>query len=138
MRIKSTEKHFACKGILSVSYSNIINILVSFIQLQDFMIYQQLVNKRTKILSLVTSHIPRLCNQSIHVYALLNSTPRLKSIDFIKMSLNLRYFCKKIQFFERRRLRQTPETASTPLQISGYAPDTRRVLLVLESYCENL
>ena len=33
-----------------------------------------------------------------------------------------------------RRSFQIPKTTPTPLQISGYAPDTKRALLVLPSY----
>ena len=33
-----------------------------------------------------------------------------------------------------RRSFQIPETAPTPLQISGYAPDTKRALLILPSF----
>ena len=53
-------------------------IFVSFIELKDFIIYGTtlIVNKRTKILPLASSHIATayLCNQFNHVFALLISS----------------------------------------------------------------
>ena len=55
------------------------------------MIYQ-LVNKRTEILPLATSHIAHLCN---YVFALLISMPHFKSINFYQNRLKIKLFLKK-------------------------------------------
>ena len=63
------------------------------------MIYQ-LVNKRTEILPLSTSHIARLCNQFNHALALLISMPHLtlKSIELYQNRPKIKLFLqKKIQ-----------------------------------------
>ena len=58
------------------------------------MIYQ-LVNKRTEILAIATSHIAHVCNQYNHGFTLQISMPRINSIIFIKIGLKLIYFCQK-------------------------------------------
>ena len=85
------------------------------------------------------------------VFALLISTPteffqmpRLKSIHFYQNKPRIKLFLQnKINFFEFRGLRPTmasggaltpPNTALTPLPISGYVPDIKRVLLILPSF----
>ena len=78
--------------------------------------------------------------ESNHVFAVLISMPYFESINFYQISSNFSYFCKNTQMLRVLGAPpQTPETAPPfPLQISDYAPDTRRVLLtyfqVLESY----
>ena len=52
--------------LFCIKYRQNILFRISFIELQDFMIYQH-VNKRTKILPLATYHIAHLCNQFNHV-----------------------------------------------------------------------
>ena len=82
----------------------------------------QLVNKRTEILAITTSHIAHLCKLYSHVFALLISMPLSVKLNFIKIGLKLSYFCqKKYNIFERWGMRpNTPETAA-PSQISGPA-----------------
>ena len=73
--------------------------------------------------------------------------PRWKSINFYQNKPKIKLYCKKkIKFFEcwelcpqtpngLRRNSQTLRTQSlSPLQISGRAPDTRSVLLILPSF----
>ena len=52
------------------------------------MIYQ-IVNERTKILVIATSHIADLCNQYNHVFALLLFMPRFSSINFYQNGLKI-------------------------------------------------
>ena len=72
------------------------------------MIYH-LVNKRTEILGISTSHVVDLCNQFNHVFAQLVSMPR---INFYQNRPKMKLFLqKKYKIFERRRLRpHTPVT----------------------------
>ena len=103
---------------------------MSFIELYEFIICQHL-NTRIKILPLATSQIAHLCNQFNHVCTANFSATHY---FFIKIALNLSYFCKKMQIFELWGHRTqtplpspagasapiTPNTAP-PLRISGFA-----------------
>ena len=58
--------------------------------------------------------------------------PRAKSINFYKNKPKVVIFVKKYKTFERWWLcSQTPETSPPPFQVSGYAPDIKRELLML-------
>ena len=50
------------------------------------MIYK-LVNRRTEVQAIATSHLAHLCNRYNHVFALLISMPRFNSINFIKIGV---------------------------------------------------
>ena len=67
--------------------------------------------------------------------------PRFQSINFYQNKPKIKLFLQKIKVFWPikafdgwGRGFQTPETAPPPLQISGYAPNTKRVLLILPSF----
>ena len=81
---------------------------MSFIELRDFMIYQQL-NMRTKILPIAISHIAHLCQQFNHAcpanfYATFQKHYFYQNSPKIKLLLQ-----KKCKIFERGVLRlQTP------------------------------
>ena len=77
---------------------------VSFIELLDFIFYQNL-NKRIKILPFATSQIA-------HFYF------------FIKKTLKFSFFCKKTQNFRALGALPPSPQHSPPLGISGYAPGT--------------
>ena len=82
------------------------------------MIYQ-LVNKRTEVSPLATSHIVRLCNQQFnHVFALLISI----ALIFIKIHVKLNYFSKKCEIFDGLGAQLPDPQNRLQLQISGYAP----------------
>ena len=72
---------------------------------------QLLVNKRTVVLSLATSHIAHLCNLLNHV-ALPIFVPRFKRNIFYQNSFKIKlFFAKKCKIFERWGLcPKTPET----------------------------
>ena len=60
------------------------------------------------------------------VFALLNSMPHFKSINFYQNEPKIKLFLQKFKIFERLGLSpQTPKIA--PLQISGYAPESSYV-----------
>ena len=101
----------------SIRYRQKRLLCVSFVEVQDFMIYQ-LVSKRTKILPVAISQIAHLCNQFNHVcIAILFHV--LKAIFFfIKISS---YFCKKMQNFRALKNAKSPKQL-TLLRISCYAP----------------
>ena len=82
------------KWSFSIKYRRNGSLLVSFIKLLDFMILQ-LVNKRTEIVPLATSHIAvaHFCNQFNYVFAQLISVPRFKKHWFLSK------FRPKIQSF---------------------------------------
>ena len=73
----------------------------------------QLVNKRTKILAIATSPIANVCNYYNHVFTLLISMPRFKSINFYQNWPKFKLFLQtKYKIFERYWLRsQAPHTA---------------------------
>ena len=58
------------------------------------MIYQ-LVNKRTEILAIATSHIAHLSNKHNHVFVLLISMPRFNSIKVYQNRREIELFCQK-------------------------------------------
>ena len=58
------------------------------------MIYQ-LVNTRTKILPLDSSHITQLCDQFNHVFAPLISMPRFENIKFYQNRLKIKLVLQK-------------------------------------------
>ena len=118
----------------SIKYKQNRLLRVSFVELEDFMIYQH-VNKRTKILPLTTFLIARLCNQFDHVCTAYFYVKLQKHYFFIKRALKLSYFCKKMQNFRALEATppvprasggwglcpQTPKPAPS-LRISGCAP----------------
>ena len=76
------------------------------------MIYQ-LVNTRTEILAIATSHIAHLRNNFSYVFARLISIPRFNNLALIliKICLRLRSFCQKIiKFSSAGSLPQIPAT----------------------------
>ena len=94
--------------------------------------------------------------ESNHVFALLISLPpefspmpRFKSINFYQNKSKIKLYLQKNKIFrvlgappsdcqrppaDEGGAARIPNTAPPPLQISGYAPDTRRVLLILPSF----
>ena len=74
---------------------------MSFIELFDFIIYQHL-NKRTKILSLVTSQIAHSGKQFNHVCTANFYATFQKHCFFVKIALKLRYLSKKCKIFDPR------------------------------------
>ena len=57
---------------------------------------------RSEMLPLATSHIAHLCNQFNHVFALLISRPRFKSINLNQNRPKIKLFWKKkYKIFER-------------------------------------
>ena len=100
---------------------------MSFIELKDFMIHQ-LVNKRTEILPLATSH-KAIHATSLIVFALPIPMPSFKStgINFDQNRPKIKLFLQKI--FERWELRpHTPEIAPEPLRISSYELDAEHAM----------
>ena len=83
---------------------------MSFIELQNFVIYQH-VNKKTTMVSLATFHIAHKCNQLNHLTLRCQFLCHvLKTVFSIKIALKLSYFCKKkCKIFQHWGLRpQTP------------------------------
>ena len=74
------------------------------------MVYQ-LVNKRTEILAVATSHIAHLCKKYNHVFALLICMPRFNSVNFHQNWSKIKLVLPKgFKIFERSVLRpQTPK-----------------------------
>ena len=59
----------------------------------------------------------------------------LKSINFYQNKPKSKLFLKEKKFLSAwGSALRPPNTARPPLQFSGYAPDTRRVLLILLSF----
>ena len=71
----------------------------------------QLVNRRTKILPLATSHIAHLRNQFNHVFALLISLPSFTSINFYQNSPKINIFLQNIQNFRASGASETAPIA---------------------------
>ena len=69
----------------------------------NYDLWYQLVNTKTEVLPLATSHRANvhLCNGFSHVFALLVlvSTPHFKSINFYQTRPKIKFFRKKIQNF---------------------------------------
>ena len=83
------------------------------------MIYQ-LVNKRTEILAIATSHINHLCNYyGIMIFCTANFMPRINSIDFYQNRPKIVIFAKKIKIFE------SWGSAPTPYASGGWGPCPR-------------
>ena len=55
----------------------------------------QIVDKRTEIQSITTSHTAHLCSYYNQVFALLISMPRYTGITFFLIGLRLSHFCQK-------------------------------------------
>ena len=133
-----------CQSLLSILFHkpfspiiflyNILNTLlfVDCIELWNSKIYR-LVDRRTEILPLATFHIARLFNQFNHVFALLVSMPRFKSIKFYlnrpKIKLILQQHSK---FFGAGGFASTPPKQPL-LQFSGYALDAGIIIIKLKT-----